>query len=225
MNSDPALSLNQVLARHSPLLILDAAAAVVQVGWLECGRPARWASREGEAGSALFAALQALDVNPAAAAAFGFDEGPGSILGIRTAAVALRVWQAAHARPIFAYRSLALVAATVAPAGTTVIADARRSTWHTLRVDAAGRPGPIERRPTTELDGPLVTPAGFRHWTPLPDPSPAAVSFDLAALWAHPAAREAPLWQATTEPDAYLPEAPSYVTWTPAVHRAPSPRV
>jgi tRNA threonylcarbamoyladenosine biosynthesis protein TsaB len=223
MNSTPALGLGAILARHSSLLILDAAAAVVQVGWLTRDQPARWVSREGEAGEALFAALRDLDVNPTEADAFGFDEGPGSILGIRTAAVALRVWQAERERPIFAYRSLALVAATLAPAGTTVIADARRNTWHALPVAAAGHAGMIERRAVTALTGPLVTPAGFRHWTPLPEPPPREVSFDLAALWAHPAAAEAPLWHETTEPDAFMHEEASYVTWTPAVHRPPAP--
>ena len=214
-------TLADILTRHSSLLILDAASTVVQVGWLEQNRPARWARVEGEAGDALFQGLRDLDVNPTQAAAFGFDEGPGSTLGIRTAAVVLRTWCASQVRPIFAYRSLALVAATVAPAGATVIADARRHTWHALTLDPAGQLGPLTRLATAELPGPLVTPAGFRHWTPPPEPAPTELSFDLATLWAHPAAANAPLWQATTEPDAFQHEDPAYVTWTPGVHRAP----
>ncbi len=99
-------SLRQLHARCPRLLILDAASLVVQVGWLEIGRTPAWVALEEEAGSGLFRALDELGKRPRDADAFGFCEGPGSILGIRSAAVALTTWQALRERPSFAYRSL-----------------------------------------------------------------------------------------------------------------------
>jgi hypothetical protein len=63
-------TLADILTRHSSLLILDAASTVVQVGWLEQNRPARWARVAGEAGDAVFQGLRDLDINPTQAAAF-----------------------------------------------------------------------------------------------------------------------------------------------------------
>ncbi len=64
-------------------------------------------------------------------------------------------------------------------------------------------------------------PAKFRTWTALPDRPIMRLPYDVAQLWAHPAAAEADLWRQTDQPDAFLHEEPSYVTWTPGIHRAP----
>lgn len=206
-------SLRQLLATHAPLLLLDAASTRVQVGWLRSEQQSQWAEAEGEAGIALFEALGALHAEPATAGAFVFCDGPGSILGVRTTAMTVRSWCVLQERPVFAYHSLALVAHALGDAGMTVIADARRDSWH-----CASMASPLRRVATAELPGRVAMPEGFRTWTP-PPPEVRRTSYALAALL--PSVLEVDLFRPTTSPDAFLHEEPSYVTWTPQIHRAP----
>lgn len=213
-------SLREILAAHAPVLLLDAASARVQVGWLECepasGAPpftARWQSSDDEAGVALFRCLETLGASPADARAFVFCDGPGSVLGCRTAAMAIRAWGVLQPRPVFAYHSLALVAHALGRPEITVISDARRDAWH------CASPGSTLRRiPAAELAGDFFMPEGFRHWTP-PPPHTTRVPYSLADLL--PRALDADLFRRTESPDAFLHEEPAYATWTPQIHRAP----
>ena len=106
-------SLSQILSEHPPLLLIDAASERVQAGLLGGGEGPRWSARRGEAGVCLFECLDELAVDFGSVAAFAFCEGPGSILGIRSSAMALRVWDALGQRPLFAYVGLAVVARAV----------------------------------------------------------------------------------------------------------------
>jgi tRNA threonylcarbamoyladenosine biosynthesis protein TsaB len=75
--------------------------------------------------------------------------------------------------------------------------------------------------PTADVSGgtaELVTPENFRNWTPLPG-GVRRVPYALAELL--PRTAEADLFQPTDAPDAFLHEEPSYVMWTPQIHRAP----
>lgn len=218
--SMPALA--EILTDHAPLLLIDSASARVQVGLLAPGEKTRWATADEEAGAAIFRCVDQLGVDLGSVAAFAFCEGPGSVLGIRTAATALRTWNVLKPRPVFAFRSLPVVAQALARPGVTVIADARRDSWHSVTITAEGQPGPLQRVPTAELRGELVTPAGFRAWSKLTLPC-ATTGYDLAELLALPRVARADLFHATTDPDAFLHEEPSYVTWTPRIHRAPAP--
>mgnify|MGYP001554180315 CR=1 FL=1 len=206
-------SLRQLLAGPAPLLLLDAASARVQLGWFGRDGSVRWHASEDEAGVALFRGIEALDVAPAEARAFAFCEGPGSVLGIRTAAMALRVWHALAPRPCFAYGSLAVVAHALGRPECSVIADARRGAWHVYSTGEG-----LRRVPAAALAGPAVTPDGFRHWDALPAGT-TRTSYDLAELL--PRCADVPLFRATDAPDAFLHEAPAYASWTPQVHRAP----
>src|SRR4051812_19637711 len=127
-------SLRQLLAAHAPLLVLDAASARVQVGWFGGGDPidARWESADEEAGTGVFRCIERLGVDVNVARAFVFCDGPGSVLGIRTTAIAVRTWCALAPRSVFSYHSLALVAESLGRDGVTVISDARRELWHAL---------------------------------------------------------------------------------------------
>ena len=223
-------SLNHLLASYDSLLLLDAASARVQVGWFErragsadaagarggidSRTTARWQSSDEEAGIGVFRSIEALGVNPNVAAAFAFCDGPGSILGIRTIAMALRTWCILKPRPIYAYASLAVVAHALGRPDVGVIADARRDSWHQARIGA-----PLRRVPTTELSGELAMPEHFRHWSSLPD-GVQIVPYSLAELL--PRVADADLFLGTDAPDAFLHEEPSYVTWTPQIHRAPN---
>jgi tRNA threonylcarbamoyladenosine biosynthesis protein TsaB len=206
-------TLRQLLDAHAPLLVIDAASSTVQIGWLEGERSNRWATSVEESGVGVFQALVELDVRPADARAFVFCDGPGSILGVRTAAMAIRTWRMLTSRPVFAYHSLALVAHALNRPDTEVIADARRDSWHSVAAS-----GLLRRVPTAELGASLVMPENFRHWTPLPLHA-ATAHYRIPELFA--SALDADLFRQTENPDAFLHEEPSYVTWTPHVHRAP----
>jgi tRNA threonylcarbamoyladenosine biosynthesis protein TsaB len=211
-------SLHEILAAHAPLLLLDAASTRVQVALFDAQGTARWAAADEEAGVALFRGVESLGVDLASVRAFAFCEGPGSILGIRTAAMALRTWTALAPRPVFAFRSLELVAHDLARRGPrenfSVIADARRGAWHCAEVQA-GTAGPLRRVNASELAGDLFMPENFRTWAAKPAEAK-ATSYDLATLL--PRVAGADLFRATGAPDAFLHEEPSYQTWNPQVH-------
>ena len=209
-------SLRQLLAAHAPLLLIDASSARVQVGlWTGATAEPRWQAQDAEAGMGVFAGVETLltgaGLRIADLKAYVFCEGPGSVLGIRTSAVALRVWRVLNPAPAFSFQSLGLVAAALGDQAARVIADARRDSWHVAQLGA-----PLRRVPTAELAGDLVMPEHFRSWTPLPA-NLHRTPYDLAALL--PAVADVDLFQPTDAPDAFLHEEPAYATWTPQVHQ------
>ena len=206
-------TLRQLLAAHAPVLLIDAASSRVQVGLLAADGTGDWATSTEEAGVGVFQCLEQLEVYPGDVGAFIFCDGPGSVLGTRTVAMALRTWSMLTPRPMFAYHSLAVVAHALGRPGVQIIADARRDAWHCLTVGET-----LRRVPTAALSGELMMPEGFRHWTPLPA-GVTLTPYSLAALL--PQIMDEDLFRATEAPDAFLHEEPSYVTWTPQIHRAP----
>lgn len=201
------------ISTQSPVLLIDAASSEVQVGLLTAEAPARWHTSTEESGIAVFQGVQKLGVDPNTIAAFAFCEGPGSVLGIRTVAMALRTWRVFRPRPVFAYSSLALVAHALGNLEIGVIADARRESWHHYRIGQG-----LKRIPSSELRGELVMPEHFRHWSALPaqvKTTPYSLAELLPKIW------DIDLLHETNSPDAFLHEEPSYVTWTPQIHRAP----
>ena len=219
-------TLSQLLAAHDCILAVDAASTTVQVGLLRADQPPLWRASPEEAGKALFAladeVLRAAGLTLADVRAFVFDAGPGSMLGVRTVAMALRTWQALAPRPAYQFQSLTLLAHDLAGTGQSgaVIADARRDTWHVVEFAAPDRITPLRRVPTVELAASATSlwqPTAFRAWSQ----SPRAVqdcAFELAALFA--AHADADLFAATDAPDAFQHEAPEYKKWSAQVHSA-----
>lgn len=204
----------------------------MQVGLLRAALPARWHTTPGEAGTALFQSidtcLREAGLTLETVAAYAYCEGPGSMLGVRTVAMALRTWQAAQPRPIYHYPSLTLVAHALAghpetPRPFAVIADARRETWHHVTVDATGRVAALRRTPKIELaagNEPLWQPSAFRAWAPAPRAT-RDCAYDVGALFA--ALPDLDCFTPTTAPDAFQHEAPDYKKWSAHVHQAPAP--
>lgn len=203
----------QLLADHGSLLIVDACSERVQVGvWSRSGDE-RWVESKDEAGVGIFRCIEELAINPLQLGAYVYCDGPGSILGVRTSSMAIRTWCELEAKPVFRYHSLELVAHATNDLELTIIADARRESWHCSTV---GRP--LQRVPAAELTGPLAMPEGFRHWTPLPA-GVRRVPYSVRALLHQ--ASSVDLLLPTDSPDAFMYEEPRYVTWTPSIHRAP----
>ena len=219
-------SLTQLLTTHNRLLVLDAASKKVQVGLLRAGAPDVWRNTEEEAGTGIFASTDVLlttaGLRVADIGAFVFCEGPGSMLGIRTVAMALRTWQVLALRPVYAYQSLAVAGRFAwtlnAPRDFTVIADARRDTWHCQPVAADGRMPPLQRVPAAGLPaGELLTPENFRAWAPPPRPA-ASCGYDLAKIF--PVITDGEHFHPVEAPDAFQHEAPAYKKWSAQIHRA-----
>jgi tRNA threonylcarbamoyladenosine biosynthesis protein TsaB len=209
-------SLRQILKDHAPLLLLDAASEQIQVAVLEGLDVSHWACAKTEAGTGLFECLEQLQAPYSKLAGFVFCEGPGSILGVRTCAAAIRAWNVESKRPVWAYKSLELVAQANANPELKVISDARRDSWHLAQTGLA-----LRRVPTAELHelGNIASPEGFRRWTKLPESLDVqTLSYRLETLL--PLIADLDLFHPSDAPDAFLHEEPSYLTWTPQIHRA-----
>jgi hypothetical protein len=140
----------------SSCLFLDASGLTTRVGiW----REGRWLAYRESGGGALeaiytgvSAALKDAQTPWERLAGYIYVEGPGSVLGLRLTAMAIRTWQVddgrrtgGHARPVWAYGGLQLAAALALAgrAGTpfAVFTDARQGHWNLLKVignDPAG---------------------------------------------------------------------------------------
>jgi tRNA threonylcarbamoyladenosine biosynthesis protein TsaB len=209
------------------VLFLDAASPRLCAGLQPAhGTLIAWRETDAEAGIGLFRTTEELlrtseltlgDVRTAV-----FCDGPGSLLGIRLVAMALRTWtELPRARPlrVFAYRSLALVAADLLAGGETapfhVCCDARREMWNVVSVSADGAIANVRRSTTGDLprdDRPRFVPESFPHWQPLPaDARPVPYR---PRLLAELASRFA-LLQESSAPDAFMTELPTYRTWSP----------
>ncbi|MEN9840468.1 MAG: hypothetical protein RL376_268 [Verrucomicrobiota bacterium] len=223
-------SLRQLLALHPSLLLVDSCSTRVEAAlWHgDLNSPPVTASQDGEASDALPAAvsnvLAAAGRKIASLDAVVFCEGPGSVLGIRLAAASLRAWRAINpSLALYSYQSLPLLAS--AHPGFVILADARRDSWHAVQPE---NPSQIQRLPTADLAPlalahPLGSPATFRRWsTPPANVELHPLAYSAAALLS--AAPDTPFFTAAPEPEAYLTEAPSYVTWTPQIHQAPGTR-
>ena len=223
-------SLHQLLARHGCLLVLDASSAQVQVGLLRPTRPAIWHAATTEAGTGLFAGTDACLRDAGAGigevGAFVFCEGPGSILGIRTVAMAIRSWQTIHARPCpaYHYQSLSLLAHELARNNVAVpcavITDARRDTWNCVVIAAPRTAGALQRLAAADLaalPGELFQPPAFRAWAE-PPRATKGCAYDVAALLA--AHADADLFTPTDAPDAFQHTAPDYKKWSAQIHSA-----
>ena len=219
-------TLAQLLATHGCILVLDAASSTVQVGLLRAGSAPLWQNSPEESGQSLFtctaACLAAAGLGLRDVRAFVFCEGPGSMLGVRTAAMAIRTWQSEMPRPAYRYQSLALAAHAVwsqkPGQNFAVIADARRETWHCQTVGVDGGMSALQRLPLAALPTlALYTPGNFRAWSALPA-AVAPCSYDLAGIF--PTVADSDYFLPTSAPDAFQHEAPDYKKWSAHTHSA-----
>lgn len=226
-------SLNSLVAAHGSVLVVDSASTVVHVGLLADGRTPSWWRSSREAGVAVFEGADAVLAGAAMRldeiGALVFSHGPGSILGIRIAAMAFRTWKALAKRslPAFGYCSLELLTLNLRHAGTTgpfaVIADARRGTWHFAEAAKTAngdhRPRRVSAAEIAAYQGALFTPSQFGVWARLPERVRTA-DYCPPDFWGELGAAD--LLHPAPEPEAFQYEEAAYALWTPRIHRAPN---
>ena len=216
----------------SDFLLIDASSPACAVVALLGEDGASWRAFETSAAPALEGIFAAAErVRPRLdAAGFLFCEGPGSILGIRVAAAAIRGRLALGARvPVLAFGSLHLAAALLLRANPrerdfTLVAESRMNAWNVLRVrDGAPEPDFREAR-TPELAAAVAgTVFAFPHHRSAPPLECAPLDVP-SLLRADPAVfAETPslLRDRGDAPDAVNTATPAgYAKWTPGRHRA-----
>jgi tRNA threonylcarbamoyladenosine biosynthesis protein TsaB len=138
------------MSAPEPCLVLDGSARVgVRVGVLADGRWVGQGVSPDGALEALFGCVQAAlaeaGLSLADIRSFALCVGPGSVLGIRIASLAVRSWSALEPRPIFVWESLAGMARSALAVGEKgpflVAAESRLKRWHALEVAADGSMG------------------------------------------------------------------------------------
>jgi tRNA threonylcarbamoyladenosine biosynthesis protein TsaB len=210
-----------------PCLVLDGSARVgVRVGVLRDGR---WSGEGVAAEGALEAtfacaeaALRQAGLGLADIRSFVVCVGPGSILGIRVAALAARAWATLEPRPIFVWESLAALARSALAAGQSrpfvVALESRLKRWNTLVVPAeGGLSAPAELEPEQVRALGLSVVASGEVAAVFPGawivPTPWA---ELPALFA-----TTDLLRPEAKPEALNPAA-AFATWDGERHRGPA---
>lgn len=210
-------------------LLVDAAGPLVQTGLWHSGEWLRWIGSREEAGRSLFAGVETIlseeKISLADLSGFFFCEGPGSMLGIRIAAMAIRSWQTVVATPlpVFTYQSHAflahvLLARPIAPP-FHVISDARRNRWNATSVAADGSIAPLRRleeEAVAELAGPV-----YRMEEVIRNEAPVPVAEVIPYSLEQEAARflEAGLLRRQNEANPLTLESPEYQKWSGERHR------
>ena len=133
------------MALEEPCLVIDATARVgLRVGILQGGR---WKSQLESPEGALEATsgcvgevLKSAGIQLAEVQSFALNIGPGSMLGIRVAALTVRAWSALKPRPIYVWESLVALATVALERGQkapfVVVAESRLKRWNVLEVNA-----------------------------------------------------------------------------------------
>ena len=208
-----------------PCLVLDGSARVgVRIGVLQGGRWVGEGVADKGALEATFAcaetALRQAGLALADIRSFAVCVGPGSILGIRIAALAARTWATLEPRPIFVWESLAAVAQAALAAGQArpfaVALESRLKRWNALPVapdGALGAPAELEPEQVAALGLPIVSTA-----------EPASALFPSAQVVPTPWAALPTLFATTdllraeAKPEALNPAA-TFATWDGERHR------
>jgi len=152
---------------------------------------------------------------------FAVCVGPGSVLGIRIAALAARTWATLVPRPIYVWESLAVLAASAAQSGHlppyAVALESRLKRWNCLCVDAEGKAGS-----PSEVEAEQLRSKNLKILTTSPE---AAAVFPLCTVMVSPWAQlpnlfsQSPLLRLEPKPEALNP-ATDFATWDGERHRA-----
>ncbi|MDQ8180102.1 hypothetical protein [Pelagicoccus sp. SDUM812005] len=160
-----------------PLLVLDTSSRTTWVGLKLSARELISRSEEQDPSKTLFkladAVLAEAGKSLSELASIAFCAGPGSMLGARTASMAIRAWKGIGipaAQSVFYYNSLqigALIAAEQLDSRGLVVTDARRAAWNALPfpLDPASELSLIANEELESREGTIASFAEFPSWT------------------------------------------------------------
>ncbi|WP_269543099.1 hypothetical protein [Cerasicoccus fimbriatus] len=209
-----------------PLLVIDAASPQCFVGlW----RDSEWlatATPESPALEGIFAGIDKIlcDAKLSLADLGGFvhNEGPGSILGIRLSAMAIRTWKSLPVwrdMPVWSFGSLHWVAAAYQAehgAAANVISEFRHGRWNLLTAGAREVVA-VEDEVLASVPEPLLYYRQRKTWKPAPTH---AIEYR-PSLMEHPELLEAPgLLRPVAAPDVFVAEEAVFQKWTAERHRS-----
>jgi tRNA threonylcarbamoyladenosine biosynthesis protein TsaB len=205
----------------APLLLVDASTPTIHVGLLRDGA---WLALERETGDALtlvfelaLRAFSSSGLHLDDVGGFVFCEGPGGLLGLRLAAMAVETWRAlpAHAgKPLLVYRSLTVASALCGSPEALLISPFRRGIFNVCHPGGA-----LELLDAGELDA-LEAPKLFIPQRHLPQAPAGAVPFEYH-LDGLPALLESDpkLFRLAERAEVHVPEEASYKLWSGERHR------
>ena len=210
---------------ESPALLLDASARNVLVGIWNDGQWLSFQESKAEALESIFtgteSVLKQAGVKIKDISSFLYCEGPGSVLGIRISAMALRTWQsslAGGARPVYAYQSLRVSASLLKSKDSDlsglVLAPSRMGRWNVLELSGNAEIREIDDAALLKLTGDLYF-LDQRGTTEVPVktlPAPYDLENVPELFTQHNSIC------LKDQPDAWLPETPEYKKWEPARH-------
>ncbi|MGF1484852.1 MAG: hypothetical protein ACFBZ8_10870 [Opitutales bacterium] len=218
-------------ADHAPALLLEASGPVVQVGlggadgWLGYARseaPALESLTPLIAAVLKQAGLKLDDIG-----CFVYDEGPGTLLGLRLAAMTFRTWKALpmhRTTPVFAFRSVEAAAASLLAKGTKppfgLVTEAGLGKWVLSEKRGEGSPGALEVVDAERLAAyphPLYHLAQRKQWKPLPCAA-TVFNLDLEALPVLLSVSQ--LSHSVDQPIPLRPVVQDYVKWSGQRHRS-----
>ncbi len=213
-----------------PILVIDTASTLTHVGLGSTAGSWSWHESSEESGTALFrgvdSCLKEHELALGSMRTIIFCEGPGSMLGIRTAAMAIRTWTATDVftdTPVLAYTSLALAAEGLlletASESFTVSIDARRKSWYCLNPDPSESTS-ITRRVSVDEAGTIASavylPRGFPVWNQRPEHWR---DCPYEPKWLENSKIRNAILRPVDPPDAFVIDPPVYQRWTPTVSR------
>lgn len=214
------------LPADTPLLLIDAGAPRCFVGLWQNGRWLAHASPEAAALEGVFAGVEQIlcDAKLALADVGGFihNEGPGSILGIRLSAMAIRTWRALpqwREAPVWAFGQLHFAAAVYQAkydeTAVNVISEFRQGRWNYLAAGAM-RVVAIEQAEAERVPSPLVYVRQRKNWQPAPKH---AIEWSpewpaCADLLATPG-----LLHRVDQPEVFITEEAEFAKWSGERHR------
>jgi len=146
-----------------PALVIDASSPCVAAGVLGADRTWQaYAEYAGGALESLFScveqALQAAQTELSELRSFIYSEGPGSVLGLRLAAMAIQTWSRLQPEPLprYAYNSLCLTAELILRdqpqlSNGLLVSDWKKDAWHAIQF-ADGKAGPLKVIDTATLN-------------------------------------------------------------------------
>jgi len=213
------------LPAKTPLLLIDAAAPRCVVGLWQDGDWLAHASPNAAALEGVFAGVEQIlcDAKLSLADLGGFihNEGPGSILGIRLSAMAIRTWRALppwRDLPVWTFGQLHFAAAAYAaehggPA-VNVISEFRQGRWNYLASGAESVVA-IDQHQAAELPEPLVYVRQRKNWQPAP-----AHAIEWSPSWPHCASvlTTPGLLRQVDHPSVVITEEAEFAKWSGERH-------